>query len=347
MILIISVLLSACDREKSTDAVTSNLGCKGTAVIEKLQPNAGVTFVAAPPGPRSNTLPWWRAAVGPAVVDRANRSCESAALDSVLVVSWNVNVGHGDVARFISDLRNGLVLPGVKVRHFVMLVQEAKRESDAIPERARKTECPSRIGGSDLDIEALSDSLGLALFYVPSMRNGCEPNLPREDRGNAILSTLPLSNLKAVELPVVRQRRVAAIADVKGHNSAGTEWTLTVATTHFENRGPGRPRDWRFGRAKQAEALVAALPETPLMVVGGDFNTLDGVDEEAVRIISGRFSNTPEHQTKTTYVKYSVVRSHLDYLFFRSLGDKPGRYWRARSRYDSDHFPIMGFVRVG
>ena len=57
------------------------------------------------------------------------------------------------------------------------------------------------------DINGHAAGLGLSIFYAPSMRNG--PEL-REDRGNAIISTEPLLDPIALELPLARQRRVTA-----------------------------------------------------------------------------------------------------------------------------------------
>lgn len=167
----------------------------------------------------------------------------------------------------------------------------------------------------------------------------------RQDRGNAILSTLPLTNLRAVELPLMRQRRVVALADVKGKSSSGTDWTLSLASVHFENRGSGLPWHWIQGRAEQARILVKSLPETGLAVLGGDFNTLNGASEPAVGIVGDHFRNS-DHQRSVTFTSYVIMRSHLDYLFFRSAGDHRSKYWRARSQYGSDHYPIMGFVRL-
>jgi hypothetical protein len=48
------------------------------------------------------------------------------------------------------------------------------------------------------------------------MRNGSGAAIPDEDRGNGILSTQPLANLRAMELPFVRQRRVVPIATIEG-----------------------------------------------------------------------------------------------------------------------------------
>ena len=81
------------------------------------------------------------------------------------------------------------------------------RQTHQAPLASRRTAPPHPI-----DIVAISRELGLSLIYVPSMRNGGSPDDPAEDRGNAILSTLPLSEPVAVELPGERQRRVVIIA---------------------------------------------------------------------------------------------------------------------------------------
>jgi endonuclease/exonuclease/phosphatase family metal-dependent hydrolase len=338
--LVIVTLLAGCGREAAELGSVARFGCTASSVIERFTPPT-VDFV---PDSARAMRGWWTS-VGAPVADRAGRSCEQGPIDSILVVSWNVHLGHAEIVRFVNDLRAGRTLPGVGVRQFVILVQEAFRESDEVPARPASNGCARRMGGVGDDIEALADSLGLALFYVPSMRNGCDGG-PRQDRGNAILSTLPLANLRAVELPLMRQRRVAALAEVKGQSSNGQPWTLSLASVHFENRGPGVPRAWVHGRARQARALVAALPNSTLAAVGGDFNTLNGAREPAVKIVGGHFSNSPEHQRSVTFVSYAVMRSQLDYLFFRCAGHHRSKYWRALERYGSDHYPIMGFVRV-
>jgi endonuclease/exonuclease/phosphatase family metal-dependent hydrolase len=339
--ILIATVLAGCRADADELVSAESFRCSVSTVIDRLDPAPTVAFVSAP----DSTLEPWRANVGPALVDRAGRTCETAPIDSLLVVSWNVHLGHADIVRFVNELRAGRVLPGIRVQHFVILLQEAFREGTEVPVRTIAKACPRRLGGNGADIETLADSLGLALFYVPSMRNGCDRRR-RQDRGNAILSTLPLTNLKAVELPLMRQRRVVALADVQGQSSEGKAWTLSLASVHLENRGPGIPRDWVHGRAQQARALVAALPNTSLAALGGDFNTLNGAQEPAVRIVGGHFTNSPEHQRSVTFVSYAVVRSHLDYLFFRCAGQHRSKYWRARDRYGSDHYPIMGFVRV-
>ena len=322
----------------------AELRCKaGNAFDVIKKPNPTVAIVHD----TSRAMPAWREAVGAPVVDRTARKCDEARLDSILVISWNTHLGHADVRAFVADLRNGRIIQGQRINHFILLMQEAFREGESVPPNFAANGCTKRMGGGAVsDIEDTADSLGLALFYVPSMRNGCTAH-PREDRGNAILSTLPLADLKAVELPLARQRRVAAMAKVSGHTTDGRDWNLVVASVHLENRSSGAPRNWVHGRARQAEAFVAQLPDSVLLAVGGDLNTLTGPDEPAVRIIGSKFANSPEHQPENTYLSYVVVRSRLDYLFFRCHGHHKSTYWRATRRYGSDHYPVMGFIRLG
>jgi endonuclease/exonuclease/phosphatase family metal-dependent hydrolase len=339
----ITIAVAGCQPGGSSQPPFAELRCKAGNALDAIKtPNPTVAFI----NDTSRAIPAWREAVGAPVVDRTTRKCDEARLDSILVVSWNTHLGHADVRAFVADLRGGRVVEGQRINHFIILMQEAFREGESVPSKFPANGCTKRMGGGVRDIEDIADSLGLALFYVPSMRNGCASE-PREDRGNAILSTLPLADLKAVELPLARQRRVAAMATVSGNTNDGREWNLVVASVHLENRSRGAPRNWVHGRAQQAEAFVAHLPDSVLLAVGGDLNTLSGSDEPAVRIIGSKFANSPEHQSENTYLSYVVVRSQLDYLFFRCHGHHKSKYWRAANRYGSDHYPVMGFIRLG
>jgi endonuclease/exonuclease/phosphatase family metal-dependent hydrolase len=337
----VAAVCAACQRSSDSPEPFTEFRCAVANLPDLIQSKPAVTFI----GDTSRALHAWRSSAGEPVVDRAGRACDQQPLDSILVISWNTHLGHADIRAFVSDLRAGRVIAGQRINDFVLLVQEAYREGENVPARVSGSGCTRRMGGVGPDIVDTADTLGLALFYIPSMRNGCD-SVPRQDRGNAILSTLRLSNLRAVELPLVRQRRVAAMAEVSGRTTEGDDWNLVVASVHLENRARGGPRAWVQGRARQAQTLVAHLPDSALLAVGGDLNTLSGVDEPAVRIINGKFAHSPEHQSKNTFSSYVVMNSQLDYLFFRCYGQHRSTYWRADQRYGSDHYPIMGFVRV-
>src|SRR5947209_8913771 len=125
----------------------------------------------------------WCRTVGPAVVIQTpTRSATLPRLEDVTVVTWNVDVGGGDLESLLHDLRH---------RPVVILVQEAYRDGELVPPIGDIAPAPGRIApsppsGIRRSIVDTAERHGLSLFYVPSMRNG--RGEPPEDRGNAILS---------------------------------------------------------------------------------------------------------------------------------------------------------------
>jgi endonuclease/exonuclease/phosphatase family metal-dependent hydrolase len=289
-------------------------------------------------GGSRETLDAWCRGVGPSVYEVRRPSARWAATEPLAIVSWNVNVGAGDLAVFVSELRAGKFSDGRPVEHFVLLVQEALRMGPMVPTVAPGQAGARRLlrGPTRTDIVAFARDAGLSLFYVPSMRNGRSKGSPPEDRGNAILSTLPLADARAVELPFERQRRVAAVA------SAGDGDAISVASVHFDPF-VGRKKLWIFGaagaRAKQARALIRALPASPPLVVGGDLNTWLGTREPALAEFT-RMSGQRPRAEKGTFWTGAV----LDYLFFRVPDRWQPAYDRARSTYGSDHYPLVGWI---
>ena len=97
-------------------------------------------------------------------------------------------------------------------RLLVVLVQEAYRSDATVP--AISSGRAGRVLVAQLkaqeDVVETAHALGLNLRYAPSMRNGAL----QSDRGNAILSSLPLEEAHATELPLVLQRRVAVSAAI-------------------------------------------------------------------------------------------------------------------------------------
>jgi endonuclease/exonuclease/phosphatase family metal-dependent hydrolase len=186
----------------------------------------------------------------------------------------------------------------------------------------------------------LARSLGLALYYAPSMRNG-PPSMSDEDRGNAILSTLPLSELSAIELPFERQRRVAVAATVSGRGADGSPWSLRVASVHLDNLASPR-RLWLFAagaRARQSRRLVEVM-NGESVVLGGDFNTWGGFDEPAYRQALAAFPDTSVRDTRPTF----GWGLRLDHLFFRLPEGWTADSVRLDDRFGSDHYPIMGKI---
>ena len=301
------------------------------------------------PGDRQ-VLDAWCDVVGPVVVRRA--AAPGGPASALAVVTWNARVGGGDLAGLVGALRGGLLTGGRPVAHFVLLVQEAFRSGPAVPPASRDPRVvPGRIAtaparGAREDVVRAAERLDLHLYYVPSMRNGPGETLPlREDRGNAILSTLPLDRLEALELPFERQRRVAITARLSGTTGAGDPWAMRVVNVHLDNRA-GASRLWlrsAAARARQAAALVEHLPADLPLVLGGDLNTWMGDSEPALAMMRKAFpSATPAAGAPPTF----AGGLRLDYLFDRIPAGWRMTQRRVDDRFASDHHPILGELRI-
>jgi hypothetical protein len=295
-----------------------------------------------------SVLDAWCVAVGPPVISEAPGGSEAVA-DSLLVVSWNINVGGGDLLRFVADLRAGKLTGGERVQHFVLLIQEAFRAGDDLPGLVPGARGAARIApeaDTRIAIAAAAEALGLHLFYVPSMRNGMERTGIAEDRGNAILATIPLAEPAAVELPYEAQRRVAASATVAGRVDAGCPWTLRLTSVHLDHRSRLERGVASFGpgRARQAQALANAIA-APDAVVGGDLNTWGpAVFEEAKPILRAHFPDTPASDGAPTISFAGVISRRIDHLLSRLTAGLAGPVHRVDDAYGSDHHPVLGWV---
>jgi endonuclease/exonuclease/phosphatase family metal-dependent hydrolase len=303
------------------------------------------------PDEHRDRLDAWCAAVGPAVViDAPADAAAPVAASSVAYVTWNTHVGGGDVRAFVRALRAGDLTGGTPVEHVVLLLQEVFRSGSAVPAHPRDVEAAAdRISeapasGDRLDIVATARDLGLALFYVPSMRNGGGDGAA-EDRGNAILSSLPLTDLTAIELPFNRQRRVAVAATVTAVDDDGMPWRLRVASAHL-NATAGPTRLWLFAsgvREHQARRLAAALAGEEPAIMGSDLNTwAEGAREPAVLELRRVFTDTTVAAAEPTF-RFGLK---LDYLFFRLPDGWIGGAARVGSRFGSDHHPLLGRLRI-
>jgi endonuclease/exonuclease/phosphatase family metal-dependent hydrolase len=324
-------------------------GCAGghsmarreVAVNETVTP--GVSWIGPDLADDRASLHSWRRSVGPPVVLSAATPAAGSA-DRLLVVNWNMHVGGGDIARLFTDVRReaGGSLP------VVLLIQEAYREGPEVPTKLDGTASFAslirslRPDGSREEIASVARRLGLHAYYVPSMRNG-GPGRSAEDRGNAILSTLPLDQLSAIELPFERQRRVAVAATVRGVTSSGTPWRVRVVSAHLDNM-VGARRLWvaggEMGRTRQARGLVSALADEKSLVLGGDLNTWFGFRDSAYLTAARAFPQTQVSDRRATF--HGLLR--LDHLFFRLDEGWQATFRRAENRYDSDHYPLIGQI---
>jgi endonuclease/exonuclease/phosphatase family metal-dependent hydrolase len=200
---------------------------------------------------------------------------------------------------------------------------------------------PRRInrGRERPDILALAGSLGLHAVYVPSMRNGSADPDGREDRGNAILSTEPLTDLTAIELPFARQRRVAIKATLTLAGRA-----VHLLDVHLDTRG---------GRVRQAQALAGYLSSLPRghgdwLILGGDLNALRGPRDHAFRVLAATWPAVAcgEGRTNRWPIALDVFarwwRGRTDFLFGAPAAALAGVTCETVDGYfGSDHRPIV------
>jgi endonuclease/exonuclease/phosphatase family metal-dependent hydrolase len=197
------------------------------------------------------------------------------------------------------------------------------------------------------DIVETARTLGLNLRYAPSMRNGALPS----DRGNAVLSSLPLESAQAIELPLVLQRRVAVSATVR----LGAR-RLRLVSAHLDPRGPPGHR-WlgASGRARQAQHLLTALGDDTV-ILGADLNLGRGRYERAWRVLhaNGFTMGVPESTPSWRHTFHALPRLVLDYLLIRDSGAnvEHARVHRLDEHpldrgplvFGSDHHPLLARV---
>lgn len=274
----------------------------------------------------------WRSAVGSPLVELVNTHSGSAAADALTIVSWNVALDEGDVVQLVREL---------EARHperpVVLLLQEAFRSGDDVPDSTLNSAFASHLGRCNLqrEVDVVARTLGYALYYVPSMRNGRDA----EDRGNALLSSMPLSDLSAIELPFENQRRVAVAATIQGMTKTGEPWKLRLASVHLDNL-VGARNGWiatEYGRARQARGLREALAGDEPLVLAGDFNTWFGFSDQVYRETARAFPQTRVRDRRKTF--RGLLR--LDHVFYRLRSGWSADVQRGESALGSDHYPLI------
>lgn len=264
------------------------------------------------------------------------------------MISWNAHLAEGDLRRLVNELKSG-ALTGTPARHFVIAAQELYRRGDEVPafeadNRTAHAIAPRHPGAPD--IHDLAASLGLSIFYVPSMRNGATLH---EDRGNAIISTEPLRDLMAAELPLARQRRVALAAAIDIQTGSGVR-PLQIVDAHLEPLSAPESL-WLLTdpRPAQVHALLRLLAEPRFtdadnagVILGGDFNTVRGGDSEAAYRLARDWATSLDREDD----RKTHMMGRLDYLFFRLPGGWTASTARLDDRFGSDHHPVMGTIRA-
>jgi endonuclease/exonuclease/phosphatase family metal-dependent hydrolase len=285
----------------------------------------------------------WCNTVGPVVVG-GPRLPSPILADRLIVVGWNVHLGAGDVVRLVDDLRGGRIGDKAADAPIVLLLQETFRSGEQVPAPVAGTPVPHRLvpdtapRRSALEIAA---ELQLNVYYLPTMRNGrgAVP-VEREDRGLAIMSSLSLHDLRAIELPFERQRRPAAVATVRLATSSRHELSLRVVNLHLESRSGAR-RLWMASpqaRNRQVEALTASLRSDVATLLEGDLNTWAN-REPALEHLGREF--TPCTDGRPTF----AGGLHLDWVFARLPDGWTVTCRRLDQKYGSDHYPIVAVVK--
>jgi endonuclease/exonuclease/phosphatase family metal-dependent hydrolase len=329
----------------------------GASACHAVVPGAAqsITWIGPDDARDRDRLARWCRAAGPAIVDSAPVATIEGPIDRLAVVTWNVHVGGGDVADLVGRLRRGELTDGRPVEQFALLLQEAYREGPDVPvdvppaavaPRAIVEQLPD---GSRRDVAETARRLSLHVLYAPTMRNG---RSREEDRGTAILSTLPLTNPEAIELPFEHQRRVAVAATVSGRASPGGVWALRLVDVQEDTALALTRGGPLAARQRQTEALLDALDgrpplgrETPgsAMILGGDFNTWLGSREPAIRLLRRAFPGTPPEPAGATWHGPLGARATLDHVFVRGAVQVASTR-RLASRFGSDHYPLLTIV---
>ena len=320
-------VMSACGAATRPGAVTMvpadrSLACHGPAGL----------VVWTPEGREDQSrLDRWCASVGAPVVTAAHQP--PAQVRRLVVLSWNVGVGAGRLGALVESIRARAARPASGDLGLVVLLQETFRGGPDIPEAVPPgVDAPGAIRPDRPapDIVEVARRLGMSLVYVPSMRNGAATSrYEREDRGNAILSTEPLSDVTAIELPFAKQRRVAVAATVtvRGHGSR-----IRVVSAHLDTPGRGT-----LGQASAlAEFIGAAKGDVPL-VLGIDANALLGRSG----VIVGRLARVlplPPSCTRGRTGPWPFGR--LDFVL-TDLPEATTTCETLTDRYGSDHVPVV------
>lgn len=284
-------------------------------------------------------LDLWCHSVGRPLVEVAPHGSDTIA--GMRILSWNVNVGAGRLEELLPHLLDDATRDGLGL---TILLQETFRAGDAVPGsfpaalRVPKAIRPRRPA---MDVHDIAAHFGLSMAYVPSMRNGSATELTqREDRGNAILSTEPLADVRAIELPFGKQRRVAVTALILPR--FGDARPMRVVSTHFDTNGD---------RALQAAALstrLTSFTDAPLFV-GGDLNSRSGLDDDAVLALSSHIpmASCGTGRTNRWPLRLDVLFpiGRLDYMFASMDEGEMESCQTLPEAYDSDHLPLLMTLR--
>jgi hypothetical protein len=339
--------LSAAGVANSSGSLADASADHACAARPELVDAVRVQWFAPPQEDAAEVASWCRAVGIPVVSTLRDGSRDAAALADLVVVTWNAHLADGRLTELISDLRAGRLTDGKPVDHFVLLLQELYRRGDDVPKFLPDARSAYAILPRDPrapDARDYVKQLGLSMAYVPSMRNGAEM---LEDRGNAIVSTEPLDDVFALELPFERQRRVAAGASVMVKTPGGLE-RLRLIDAHLEPlASPASLWILKNPRRRQVAALLDLVRQPRFVsdglgtVIGGDFNTVQGGTREAAyRTMRAWSQSLQSEDPRSTH-----LLGRLDYIFARLSPEWLITTTRVSDKYGSDHHPVVARFR--
>jgi len=225
----------------------------------------------------------------------------------------------------------------------VLLLQEAVRRGADVPARPWPgARAPRALPSDDAasDIVSTAERLGLALAYVPSMRDGVgRDGVVAADRGNAILSSVPITDVGAIELPLGHQRRVAVAATLLLDSGR----MVRVVSFHLDTRQSRVPQA-RFLAAHLRREVARGLP----VIAGGDVNALFGTRDAAHKTLAEALppADCGDMRTNTWPWRLDTLlgwwRGRVDFVF----ADLGASLTRAEcvtepDAFGSDHLPIV------
>jgi hypothetical protein len=306
--------------------------------------DARVTVHWIAPAADGAELDRWCRAVGPPLYVPTPSTAshpEPPRIEDVVIVTWNAHLSGGRLDALVERFRG---------QHFVVLAQELFRRQTPLPAAAdvRAARTIKLRGADPPDASDYATKLGLSMLYVPAVRNGI---IAAEDRGNAIVSSEPLMQPMAFELPFERQRRVAVGAAIDVVH-AGRRSTLRFFNVHLENlSAPHSLWFFRNPRTRQIDALMDLLSASRFeddvawvgTIIGGDFNTVqDGEREAGYRRARQWSTSLADEDHRATH-----LMGRLDYLLFRLVPDLEARTARLDDKFGSDHNPVIGrFTKI-
>lgn len=218
----------------------------------------------------------------------------------------------------------------------------ALQEADKATGRAGQEHVAARLA-AELNLSYIHVGAGLPRGIQPKQREwwlNFEEQVALDDEGDkgvAILSRVPLTDIERIDLPwhdCAWRPRLAMAATV----SFGGE-PLRIFNVHIDPHGP------LDNQHQQTDAVLelAEKHEGPVVILG-DFNTLSNNKAVEIRkLLESRGFQTP-FPTKIPTWRGAGLRFHADWIFVR--GARVNRWGVARPLQVSDHWPIWAEIET-